>query len=173
MEKNCSKGYLCAAYLDRHLVPKNRRPVAWDEDSRSGRCTHVFVNQSWLETWEEWEPKARIALDAAAVELDAFNDTFTKRGGSFPISSKPHFVLEEDKLMPGGFSVWINALCPSRAEFERTVAEAQARIAAHRQPFDGVRVAEFGAPLPLLPIHSREFQAEPTNPDVAGLIEAL
>ncbi len=170
---NIEKARLCTEYLDRHLVPRNRRPVAWDEDTFNGRVTRVFVNQSWFETWEEWEPKARIALDAAAVELDVFSDTFTKRGGSYPVSAEPHFVLERDNLMPGGFSVWVNCLCPSRTEFERTVAEAQERIKAYKQPLDGVRVAEFGAPLPLLPIPSGEFQSEPVNSDVAELIDSL
>ena len=170
---NIEKAHLCTEYLDRHLVPKNRRPIAWSEDTRGGIVSRIFISADWFDDWASWKQQADIARDAYTLQFDVFDQCFVKGGNAYPLSSEPRYFLEKSIVFPSGFTVWVNSMCPSRTEYERTVAEARERIKVYKQPLDGVRVAEFGAPLPLLPIPSGEFQAEPVNSDVAELLASL
>ena len=169
MEK-FTKSYFCRKFVDDNGIRRDRRPVWYDEDrGYYGKTTRVFVSASWFPTWEEWQPQAEKALTAASVEYDAYNGIYEKRGSSYPIVGDPQFLLERSLVWQGGFSIWINALCPSRSEFERVVAEAKERIENNGKPIAGMKVASITEPLPMLPISSSEFQSEPGT--VGALLE--
>lgn len=156
------KSYFCKKYVDDNGIQPNRRPVWYDEaQGYNGRVTRVFVSASWSPTWEEWHQQAEKALTAAVVEFDHFNSIYEKRGSSYPIVGEPQFLLERSNVWSDGFSIWVNALCPSLAEFERVIAEAKERIENNGKPLAGMRVASITEPLPMLPISSSEFQDEP------------
>lgn len=166
------KSYFCKRFIDDSgLFPSNRRPVWYNEDAGFyGKSTKVFVSASWFPTWEEWKPRAEKAIEAASIQYDAFNGIYEKRGDGYPISGEPQYLLEKSDVWGSGYVTWVNALCPTRSEFERVKREAEQRIEDQGKPLAGMRIANLTAPLPLLPIPSSEFQTEPgTIADFYGL----
>lgn len=157
------KAYYCKRYIDDSgLFPKNRRPVWYDEDAGYfGKTTKVFVSASWFPAWEEWQPRAEKAIEAASIQYDAYTGHFEKRGSGYPVVGSPQFLLEKSDIWSGGYIVWVNCMCPSESEFERVVAEAKQRIEDQGKPLSGMRIASINTPLPVLPIPSSEFQTDP------------
>lgn len=155
------KSRFCVKYLDENGVPSDRRPVWYDEGTGEGRVTRVLINASWFPSWKMWHDQAEKALTAALVEHDHFKGTYVMRGDSYPIVGDPHYLLEPDGVWQSGYTIWINALCPTEDEFYRAVAEAKERIANKGKPVAGQRIASLNAPLPLLPVCSRNFQQAP------------
>lgn len=146
-------------YWDGNGGRSDRRPVHWESGhALSEKQLHLFVSADWFPDWQQWSVEAQRAIDSTLFRFDAFDGTFIKSGTSFPIAESPHFYVEKSELWQGGYSIWINALCPTEAEFVRTVAEAKERIAQYAAAAAELRVAEA---LPILPVSSADFQDAP------------
>lgn len=141
-----------ARFWDTHGGQSARRPF-WYEDGNEyfggGRRQHVFVSATLFPTWGDWKKQADLAKDASCMRLDAFTGAFVKSGDSYPLSDSPPYLLEKDEKRYGDFySVWVSVSCPSKAEFERRLADAEARV-------KGLRTATLNIePLPVLPYPS-------------------
>ncbi len=154
--------YFNTRYWDGNGGRSDRRPVTWTEtDPRGYRTQRIFISAAWYRDWPTWKEAADRALLAAQMQYDAFSGAFEKRGSGDPISGSPQYLLEKSAAWGGELTVWINALCPSEAEFERVKAEAQEKTENQGKPLAGMRICDLTAPLPMLPVNSAEFQDKP------------
>lgn len=161
----------CTRYWDDTGGNPKKRPY-WDAvgSEYNGKRQRVFISALWFPTWEAFQPEAERALAAAVVEYDHFQDKYAKSGASYPISGEPHFLVEkitnwgrrDDLYVP-----WINALCPSREQFDVTLAEAQRKIEGMKSGISspGFRVASLFEQQPPAPLYPTEWccQSEAEN----------
>ena len=161
-------------YWDENGGRPDKRPAWFDLDSgHSGKVTRIYVSATWHPTWAEWKPEADRALTAAVMEFDFFRGIYEQRGSSYPIVAEPRYLLQKNHVIRDQLDIWVNVCCPDSAEFERTLAEAKARIEDQSRPLIGMRSASFNEPLPMLPIDSVWCQDKAVNSDVAELLASL
>ena len=149
----------CKKFWDENGGAADERPVWYEaSDGQGGKVQRIFISATWFSNWERWKMEADRALSAALVRYDAFHGIFEKSGTSYPIAGEPHYLLEKSGIWKDEFTIWINALCPSKEQFDLTLVEARQKIANHGKPVQGARVASVTEPLPMLPIPSEWCQ---------------
>lgn len=124
------KFHFCRQYWDDNGGRIDRRPY-WDEigTEQTGKEQRVYISARWFPNWEQFSIEADRALTAAVVEFNAYKGIYEKRGASYHISEKPHYLVEADTWPnTGEYHIWINALCPSKEQFDLTLAEAKEKI---------------------------------------------
>lgn len=162
----------CRQYWDDNGGDAAKRPY-WDEigTEQTGKQQRVYLSTLWYRDWASFSVAADRALTAAVVEFNAYKGIYEKRGVSYPISEKPHYLVEADAWPnTGEYTIWINALCPDEDQFNATLAEAREKIegmkAGEIKP--GFRVASLFERKPDMLRYPSEW-----NQDKDGTIGAL